>query len=270
MKTIKQGSVLLLALSLAFSLAGCGGNDGTEEPPPPPPPAPLGPPPVVLGTVGDYVTFANTGIDNATFPAAVTGDMGVGPGVTSTAITGFALILPPAGAFSTSSQVTGNIYAFDYASPTPAAVTTASTDMGLAYTDAAGRLLPDVLDLGAGLLGGLTIAPGLYKWGTNVSIAFGTDLTLSGGPDDVWIFQIDGTLTTAAATNVILAGGAQAKNIFWQVAGSSATFGATSHFEGILLAQNAINLGNQATVSGRLFAQTAVNMDQNTVTQPAP
>ena len=266
MKTIKQGSVLLLALSLTFALAGCGGNDGTEEPPP----APLGPAPVALGTVGDYVVFTNTGIDNATFPAAVTGDMGTGPGVTSTAITGFALVLDSGGAFSTSSQVVGSVYAFDYASPTPAAVTTASADMGTAYTDAAGRLLPDVLNLGAGLLGGLTIAPGLYKWDTNVSIAFGTDLTLSGGPDDVWIFQIDGTLTTAAATSVILVGGAQAKNVFWQVAGTSATFGATSHFEGILLAQNAINLGNQATVSGRLFAQTAVNMDQNTVTEPAP
>lgn len=226
--------------------------------------------PVNLGLAANYAVFSNTGIDNATASAAITGNMGVGPGVTSTAITGpWALNLPAGAAFSTSGQVTGNIYAFDYAAPTPTSVTTASTDMGTAYTDAAGRLLPDFLNFNGGNLGGLTLAPGLYSWGTAVNLPFGTNVTLDGGADDIWIFQIAGTLTTDAATRMILSGGAKAKNIYWQVAGTSVTLGANSHIEGIVLAQNAINFGNQASANSRLLAQTAVNLDQNAVTQPA-
>jgi hypothetical protein len=232
--------------------------------------ATVGQAPVNLGLAGNYAIFANTGIANATVPAAITGDMGVGPGVTSTAITGFALNLPAGAAFSTSAQVTGNIYAFDYAAPTPTAVTTASNDMGTAYTDAAGRLLPDFVDVAVGNLGGQTLTPGLHRFGSNVSLPFGTNVTFSGGANDVWIIQITGTLTTGAATNVFLSGGAQAKNIFWQVAGTSVTLGANARFEGVVLAQNAINFGNQASAGSRLLAQTAVNLDQNAVTQPAP
>lgn len=231
--------------------------------------------PVNLGTAGDYVIFANTGIANATPCVApcITGDMGVGPGVTSTAITGFALILPPAGASSTSAQVTGNIYAFDYAAPTPTKVTTASTDMGLAYTDAAGRpagVGPN-LNLGGGTITTQTLAPGVYTWGSNVTLGAGQTLTLSGTATDVWIFQISGTFTTAATSNMILAGGALPKNVFWQVAGANVTIGAApAHFEGVVLAQVAINFGNGATANSRLLAQAAVSLDQTSVTQPAP
>lgn len=226
--------------------------------------------PVELGLAGDYAIFADTGISNATVPAAITMNIGVGPGVTSTAITGFSLTLPAASPFSTSAQVVGKVYAFDYAAPTPTAVTTASNDMGTAYTDAAGRLLPDFLDVAVGNLGGLTLTPGLHRWGSNVTLPFGTNVTFSGSSSDIWILQVTGTLTTAAATNVFLSGGAKAKNIFWQVAGTSVTLGANAHFEGVVLAQNAINFGNQASANSRLLAQTAVNLDQNAVTEPAP
>lgn len=226
--------------------------------------------PVNLGLAGNYTIFANTGIANAVTPAAITGDMGVSQAVTSTAITGFALNLPAGSAFSTSAQVTGNVYAFDYAAPTPTNVTTASADMGSAYTDAAGRLLPDFVDLSGGILGGLTLAPGLYRWNSAVTLPFGSNVTLSGGPNDVWILQITGTVTTAANTNVFLTGGALPKNVFWQVAGATVTVGAGAHFEGVVLAQNAMTFGNQASVSGRLLAQTAVNLSQNAITPPAP
>jgi hypothetical protein len=230
--------------------------------------------PIDLGLAGNYAIFADTGIANATAGTVVTGDIGVGPGVTSTAITGpWALVLPAGGAFSTSvGQVTGKVYAHDYASPTPVDVTTASTDLALAYDDAAGRTagVGPFLNRGGGTIGGLTLDPGVYTWGTDVTVPFGTNLTLSGGPNDVWIFQIAGTLTTGAATRVNLIGGALPKNIFWQVAGTSVTLGATAHFEGIVLAKFAINFGNQASANSRLLAQTAVNLDQNAVTQPAP
>jgi hypothetical protein len=138
--------------------------------------------------------------------------------------------------------------------------------MGSAYDDAARRPSPDFTELGAGQIGGLTLTPGLYKWGTGVSIS--TNVTLSGGPNDVWIFQVAGTLTQSNATSVNLAGGAQAKNIFWQVAGG-VTIGTTAHFEGVVLAKTLIAVQTGASVTGRLLAQTAVTLQKNAVTQPA-
>jgi len=227
-----------------------------------------GPAPVQLGLAGNYTIFADTGISTIA-PAAITGNIGVGPGVTSTAITGFALTLPAGSAYSTSAQVNGKVYAFDYAAPTPANVTTASQDMGAAYADAAGRIHPNYLNLKSGNLAGLTLYPGLYTWGSGVTLPVGTDVTLSGGSNDVWIFQISGTLTTGANTHVFLTGGALAKNVFWQVAGTSVTLGANAEFEGIVLAKDAINFGSKAQETGRLLAQTAVNLNQNAVTEPS-
>ena len=71
----------------------------------------------------------------------------------------------------------------------------------------------------------------------------------------------------SAAVNMTLIGGAQAKNIFWQVAGQ-ATFGTTSHFEGIILSMTGITFQTGATIKGRALAQTAVVLDANTVTNP--
>ncbi|MBI5511255.1 MAG: DUF3494 domain-containing protein [Deltaproteobacteria bacterium] len=227
--------------------------------------AALGPDPVLLGRAGDFVILAKSGID--TVPtSAVTGNIGVSP-IDSTAVTGFSLTMDAGNLFSTSTQVTGQVRAADYSSPTPSGLTTAISDMETAYTDAAGRPTPDYTELGAGELGGLTLVPGLYKWGTGVSIA--TDVTLAGGANDVWIFQIAGDVTQAAATRVNLSGGALAKNVFWQTFGQL-MIGTTAHFEGIALCQTAIILGTGASVNGRLLAQTAVTLDQNAVTQPAP
>jgi hypothetical protein len=103
------------------------------------------------------------------------------------------------------------------------------------------------------------------KWTGTVTIP--TSVTLSGGANDVWIFQISGNLTPASASNVILAGGAQAKNVFWQVAGN-ATLGTGSHFEGIILSQTAVNLNTNATMVGRALAQSAVALDHGTITNP--
>jgi len=95
------------------------------------------------------------------------------------------------------------------------------------------------------------------------------DVTLSGGPNDIWIFQISGDLTMAAAQRMTLSGGAQAQNIVWQVAGE-VDFGATSHAEGIVLSKTAIHLGTGASLNGRLLAQTAVTLASTTVTEPRP
>jgi len=231
--------------------------------------AAAGPAPVLLGTAGNFVILSKSGI--STVPnSVVTGDIGVSP-IDQTAITGFSETLDGSGTFSTSAQVVapGKIYAADYAPPTPTYMTTAVSDMEIAYTDAAGRSNPDFTELGAGNIGGLVLPPGLYKWGTGVLIPIG-GVTLSGGANDVWIFQIAGDLTVANGAIVTLDGGALPKNIFWQTFGV-ATIGTTAQFKGILLSQTGINLGTGAKVEeGRLLAQTAVTLDQNTVTQPAP
>jgi len=219
--------------------------------------------PVNLGTAGNFVILAKSGI--STIPtSAITGDIGVSP-IGETAITGFALTLTAGSPFATSAQVTGKVYAPGYADPTPVNLTTAIGDMQTAYTDAAGRTIPDFTELGAGQIGGLTLVPGLYKWSTDVLIT--TDVTLNGGPDDVWIFQVAGKVIQANGMKVILTGGARASNIFWQAAGV-VTLGTTAHFEGIVLAQAAITLGTGTSVNGRLLAQTAVTLDANAVTAP--
>jgi len=219
--------------------------------------------PVDLGTAGNFAILAKSGI--STIPtSAITGNIGVSP-IDSTGLTGFSLALDPSGQFATSIQITGNAYASDYAVPTPVNLTTAVGDMQTAYTDAAGRTTPDFTELGAGEIGGRILVPGLYKWGTDVLIS--SDVTLNGGPTDVWIFQIAGKITEANGKKVFLSGGALAKNIFWQAFGD-VSVGTTAHFEGIILSQSAISFATGASINGRLLAQTAVTLDSSTVTSP--
>jgi hypothetical protein len=220
--------------------------------------------PVNLGTAGGFAILAKSGI--STVPAsAITGNLGVSPAA-ATYVTGFSLIADSTNAFSTSPQVTGKVYAADYAVPTPSNLTTAISDMQLAFTDAAGRA-PGVTELGAGNVGGMNLAPGVYKWGTGLLIP--TDVTLTGLATDVWIFQIAQDLTLSSGVRITLAGGALPKNIFWQVAGL-VDVGTTAHLEGIVLSQTAITLGTGASINGRLLAQTAVSLDASTVVEPAP
>jgi hypothetical protein len=215
--------------------------------------------PVNLGTAGNYVLLSKAGI-STTGATHVTGDIAVSP-IAATAVTGFGLVRDSSGTFSRSSLVTGRVYAANYSVPTPSTLTVAVKDMETAYTNAAGRTA-GVTELGAGKIGGLTLAPGVYKWGTSVNIA--TDVTLSGGKNAVWIFQIAGTLSISSAKKVILQGGAQAKNIFWQVAGST-TLGTYSVFNGTILDKTNVALQTGAVLNGKALAQTAVTLDANSV-----
>jgi hypothetical protein len=222
-----------------------------------------GPAAVNLGSAGSFAVLSKAGI-STTGTTAIVGDIGVSP-IDSTAITGFGLILDSSTQFATSSLVTGKAYAADYSPPTPAKMTTAVSDMETAYTDAAGRTNPTATELGAGNIDGMTIAPGLYKWGTGVTIPIA--VTLSGGPNDVWIFQIAQNLDVGNGAIITLAGGAQAKNIFWQVAGQT-TFGTTSDVKGIILSKTAIVLNTGSRLNGRALAQTAVTLDASAVVAP--
>ena len=216
---------------------------------------------VNLGAAANYVIVAKTAINNSS-TSAVTGDLGLSPAATSY-ITGFSLT--NATGYATSAQVTGKIYAADMAVPTPSNMTTAVNNMLTAYNDAAGRPSPDFTELGTGNIGGKTLVPGLYKWTNTVTMP--ADVTIAGGANDVWIFQIAGNLTMSSAVKITLTGGAQAKNIFWQVAGQ-ATLGTTSHFEGNILSMTGITFQTGASINGRALAQTAVILDGNAITKP--
>jgi hypothetical protein len=211
---------------------------------------------VNLLSAGNFAILSKTGITSV-YKSSVTGNIGTSP------ITGAAMVIE-------CGEVTGNVYAVDAAGPackitSATLLTSAVSDMQTAYLDAAGRINPDYLNLGAGTIGGKTLLPGLYKWTSSVNIP--TDITISGSPTDIWIFQVAGTLNMSSAVRVTLEGGAQAKNIFWQVAGA-VTFGTTSHFEGNVLGKTGINLKTGATINGRLLAQTAATLQMNTVTKP--
>lgn len=220
--------------------------------------------PVDLGAAGDFVILAKSGVSSVP-NSVVTGDIGLSP-ASAAFITGFSLMADITNTYSMSAQVTGQIYASDYTPPTPSTLTGAVGDMELAFADAAGRAA-DVTELGAGDIGGMTLEPGVYKWGTGLLIP--TDVTLAGSSTDVWIFQIGQDLTLSSGVSVLLSGGAQPKNVFWQVAGM-VDLGTTAHGEGVILAQTAINLRTGASIKGRLLAQTAIDLDTSVVVEPAP
>lgn len=217
---------------------------------------------VNLGMAGDYAILAKAGISSVP-TSVVTGDIGVSP-IDSTGITGFSLTMDATNEFSISNQITGKAYASDYASPTPSNLTTAISNMETAYTDAAGRAV-DYTELYVGDLSGRTLTAGVYKWGTSVLI--NSDVTLHGGADDVFIFQIAGGISQASGAKITLTGGVQAKNIFWQSA-ETVSIGTDAHFEGIVLSMKNITLGTNASINGRLLSQTAVTLDKSIVVAP--
>jgi hypothetical protein len=199
--------------------------------------APIGS--VNLGSAGNFAVLANSTV-TSTGPTVVTGDLGISPG---TALVGFG-----------PGVVLGTKHLND------AVAAAAQLDLTTAYNDAAGRAFPAAIPAD---IGGTIIVPGLYK--APVSLAITGNVILNGA--GVYIFQIPSTLTTSSGSQVILAGGASASNIFWQV-GSSATIGTTSIFYGNILAQASITVQTGATLSGRALARTgAVTLDTNAVSK---
>lgn len=208
-----------------------------------------GPAPVDLGSAARFTILAGAAI-TTTGGGIINGDIGASP------IAGAAILL-------TQAQVNGTIFAVDSTGPAgsvvaPALLLAAKGDLTTAYNDAAGRTpVPsgDQLNPGAGNIGGFNLIPGLYKFTSTASIT-GSDLTLTGDPDGVWIFQIGADLQVGSGIKVILAGGARPENIFWQVT-TSVSIGTFAVFKGTILADQAIVMNTSSTIEGRALAFTA-------------
>ncbi|GGC62607.1 hypothetical protein GCM10011387_15260 [Pedobacter quisquiliarum] len=240
-------------------------NPPTTPTQPPVGTAPKGPANINLGSAGDFTILTKAGI-STTGVTSVGGDIGVSPAA-ATSITGFGLIMDSNNQSSHTPAVTGKVYAADYAAPTPAKMTTAVKDMETAFTTANGLTTPaPIVGLYSGNISGRVLAPGLYKWASGVLIT-NAGVTLAGGPNDTWVFQISQDLTVNSSAIVTLIGGAQAKNITWVVSGQ-ATLGTNANFSGTILSKTLISLNTGAVVKGRLLAQTAVTLNASTVTKP--
>ena len=297
-KRVSLSAMQSMALLPVFFLEGCLGGGGGGLPP-----APAGSSSsataggtghactgvscVNIGTAANYAILTKTGV--STVPASVvTGNIGVSPAA-ATYLTGWSAIIDPSHTYYTSTQVVtpGKLYAADLVGGTTTTdLGAALIDMGTAYSAAAGMstaggglpaggpqecpgvgAMSDVNDNAA--LGGsfaLTGLPaGVYTCAVNVTIP-GT-LTLNGNATDIWVFKITGKLTQSSSVNVLLSGGALAKNVFWQVS-DVVSIGTTAVFEGVILAKTNIAIQTGATVNGRLLAQTAVTLDAATITAP--
>ena len=203
--------------------------------------------PVDLRSADSFAILAGTAV-TSTGGGTINGDVGVWTG------TSFVVGEPPV-------IVNGKVYL-----GVPIAAQ-AQADLTTAYNDAAGRTT-DVVILADEQLGSKTLAPGLYKSG-KLGIS-GGNLTLDAGgdPNAVWIFQMATSLIVGDGYGVILSGGAQARNVFWQV-GSSATLGKTSRLKGNILAFTAIWIYTGATLDGRALARNAeVTLQSNTLALP--
>jgi len=274
-----------MALLLGALVAGCGSDNNNPTPPPSAGAGPIGAACsgagcVNLGTAANYAILVKTGV--STIPSSVvTGNVGVSPAA-RTYLTGWSLIDEPTDTAYTSAQVTGRLYAADMVGgATSVDLTTAVGDMETAYTTAngmapaGGALAGGVPGTacpgtgGTGALGGMTISPGVYTCTVTLDIATATNVTLSGA--GVYVFRTTQGITQASGTRVLLTNGAVAQNVFWVPALTVAitgTAGATTEMVGVILAKTDIVVGTNATVNGRLLAQTAVSLDQATVTQP--
>ncbi|MEK6206961.1 MAG: ice-binding family protein [Chloroflexota bacterium] len=204
-----------------------------------------GPPTVILRTASSFAVLAGAGIMN-TGPSVINGD--IGSFGSTTAITNF----PPG-------IVNGTNHAGD--GVTQGAKAHLVTAYGQAESSGppTGTVSAD--------LGGQNLVAGVYKSTSSLSLTGPVPLTLSGGPSDVWIFQAVSTLITGVGSSVVLTGGAQSCNIFWQV-GSSATIEVGTDFIGTILALTSISVKTGATIDGRALAQNgAVTLDTNVITR---
>jgi|SRR5665213_197166 len=206
-----------------------------------------GPAPIDLKSAAHFTILAGAAV-TTTGGGIINGDVGLSP-VGSQGI-------PPG-------QIHGTIY-----NGGPIAAQ-AQLDLNDAIIAASPAQLPGGINVGAEL-GGQTLVAGVYVSPSGTYDITSVDLTLHGGPNDVWVFQMASTLTVGVGRQVILTGGAQSRNIFWQI-GSSATLGTSSVFKGTIMAYSSITMNASSTLDGRALAQVgAVTFNGDGGSLPTP
>jgi hypothetical protein len=197
--------------------------------------------PIGLGTAEPFAVLAHTTVTN-TGTSTIDGDLGLSPG---TDVTGF-----PPGILNGTMHVTDAVAA------------QAKVDLTTAYGVAA-SLTPT--QTGISDLVGMSLTPGVYS-GADMSLSGA--LTLEGGAESVWVFQVASTLIIDSGALITMTGGASSCNVFWQV-GSSATIGSGANFVGTVMADASVTADTGAVIAGRLMARTgAVTLDTNVITSP--
>jgi len=240
---------LLPALALVLITAACKKDNSTPGTPGTPPNIPVQTTiqsDIPLGAADNFAILAGSGITN-TGASIINGDLGLSPG---TSVGGF----PPG-------ILNGTLHIND------SVANQSKMDIIAAYDNAKNRTAADIVTL-SGNIGGLTLTPGLYKSTSSLALSSG-DVTFDalGNANAVFIIQIASAFTATSGRKVILAGGAQASNIFWQV-GSSATFGTTTAFKGNIIALQSISFNTGATLDGRALTRNgAVTLSGNTITK---
>jgi len=250
----------LITLAMVALLGACGGghNESGADPAQTPPGAGggvgglgHGPAPLNLGSSADYTILSVSALTNQP-PSVVTGNVGM------TKVRGSLIGL-------TCGEVSGQIVTIDNTSRAcgrtdPAGLNQGELDADNAYNDATSRP-PDFSELAGGNIGGLNLGPAVYAWNTDVAIK--SNLTLTGGPNDVWIFRIWGAFNVDPGVQIVLNGGALPQNIFWAPR-ATAQLGANSQFKGILLPAAPVFMDAGASINGKLLA-SEVHLIQNTV-----
>jgi hypothetical protein len=220
---------------------------------------------VDLGTAANFVILSKAGI--STVPtSAITGNIAVSP-IAAGAITGFGLTLDSSNQFSTASQVAGNVYAANYAEPTPPMLTSAVLDMQAAYGDAAERAMTgDGQDNQNPDIGTVTLTAGVYNFDTDIHISSELTFDAGGDSDAVFIIQTSGSLKQDYGALITLIGDAKPENIYWQVA-QTVEVGVGATMKGIILAAEKVDFLTGSTLEGRIFSQTAVTLQSATITE---
>jgi hypothetical protein len=240
-------------LFLAASMVACSaGNSGSSTPAAPgagfAPSIQPDTATVYLRSAAAFAILAGAGVTNGG-PTNITGDVGIFPG---TAITGF-----PPGVIHGTLRAGGPV------------AQQAEKDLTRAYNDAMAHAGPFVTV--SGNLGGMTLAPGLYKSTSSLAVSSG-DLTLDGHGHSTAVFVIlmASSFTMTTGRKIFLTNGANADNIFWAV-GSSATLGTGCIFRGNLLVYQSISVGSGSHMVGRMLARAgSVTMESNVIVKPVP
>ena len=203
-----------------------------------------------LGTAKSFAVLAGAGITN-TNTTVITGDIGTFP---TTTVTG-----------DDDGQVDDIVLTGTHRNDTENAA--AKTGLLTAYNNAAGQASNQTIsaDLANPTA---TLSPGVYTSASSMGLTGALTLDAGGNADAVFVFQADTTLTTGPGSSVLLIGGAQACNVFWQV-GSSATLYSGTVFVGNVLAEDSITMNSGASITGRVLASNgAVSLDNNVITRP--